>query len=119
MKVKKMRYFELCEKSVAFANEIMASDEFVELMKVKEEISKTIPEILDEFNKAKEKYEEVSKYSSYHPDLERVRGRLVNAKEALYTNPLVIRYKELEKEIQKKLNLVAHEIAETISVNIK
>lgn len=114
-----MRYFELCEKSVNFANEIMASSEFKELLEIKEKISKTIPEILDEFKKAKEKYEEVSKYSLYHPDLERVRARLVKAKEALYTNPLVKRYKELEKEIQKQLNLVAQEIAEVISANIK
>ena len=114
-----MRYFELCDKSVRFANEIMASSEFVELLEVKDKISNSIPDILEEFRKAKEKYEEVSKYSSYHPDLERVRTRLVKAKEALYTNSLVIRYKELEKEIQKKLNLVAQEIAEVISANIK
>lgn len=114
-----MRYFELCEKSINFANEIMKTDEFKRLLEIKKEISEKIPEVLKEFNKAKEKYEEVSKYSLYHPDLERVRTRLVKAKEALYTNPLVIKYKELEKEIQKKLNLVAHEIAEVISANIK
>jgi cell fate (sporulation/competence/biofilm development) regulator YlbF (YheA/YmcA/DUF963 family) len=114
-----MRYFELCEKSANFANEIMSSSEFKELLEIKEKISKSIPQLVDEFRIAKEKYEEVSKYSIYHPDLEKVRARLVRAKEALYTNSLVIRYKELEKEIQKKLNLVAQEIAEVISANIK
>ena len=114
-----MRYFELCEKSTNFAHEIMETKEFKELLELKEKISKTIPDILDEFKKAKEKYEEVSKYSVYHPDLEKVRARLVKAKEALYTNSLVVRYKELEKEIQQKLNLIAQEIAEVISANIK
>ena len=114
-----MRYFELCDKSARYAEEIMSSNEFVELLKLKDQISNEIPEILEEFKKAKEKYEEVSKDSSYHPDLEKTRARLVKAKENLYTNPLVIRYKELEKEIQKQLNLVAQEIAEVISDNIK
>ena len=114
-----MRYFELCDKSVAFANEITASDEFKELMRVKEQINDEIPQLVNDFKVAKDKYDEVMKYSSYHPDLKKVRGELVRAKEALYTNPLVIRYKELEKEIQNKLNEVAQEIAKTISANVK
>ena len=114
-----MRYFELCDKSVAYANEITSSSEFKELLEIKEQINKEIPKLVEDFKIAKEKYEEVSKYSSYHPDLKKVRSELVSAKEALYTNPLVIRYKELEKEIQNKLNEVAHEIAKTISANSK
>jgi cell fate (sporulation/competence/biofilm development) regulator YlbF (YheA/YmcA/DUF963 family) len=114
-----MRYFELCDKSVAFANEITSSSEFLELLSIKKRIEEEIPKLVEEFKIAKEKYEEVSKYSSYHPDLKAVRGRLVKAKEALYSNSLVIRYKELEKEIQNKLNEVAQEIAKTISANIK
>ena len=114
-----MRYFELCDRSVAYANEITSSNEFKELLELKERINKEIPLLVEAFKKAREKYEEVSKYSSYHPDLKRVRNELVAAKEALYTNPLVIKYKELEKEIQNKLNDVAHEIAKTISANSK
>ena len=38
-----MRYFELCEKSVNFAEEIMESPEFKELVNLKEEISLKIP----------------------------------------------------------------------------
>ena len=49
-----MRYFELCEKSSLFAKEIMSSNEFVELLRLKEEISKQIPDLLERFNKAKE-----------------------------------------------------------------
>ena len=59
-----MRYFELCEKSVNFAEEIMESPEFKELVNLKEEISLKIPNLVLEFNKAKEKYEEVCKFST-------------------------------------------------------
>lgn len=114
-----MRYFELCDKSVLFANEVMESPEFKELQEIKELISTTIVDLLEEFKKAKEKYEEVQKYGTYHPDYRKVKLELVKAKEALYTNSLVIRYKELEKIIQEKLNIAANEIAKAISINVK
>ena len=114
-----MRYFELCEKSVSFAEEIMNSLEFKEMLKIKEEISLKIPNLLEEFKKAKEKYEEVSVYSTYHPDYKKVKLELIRTKEALYTNELVIKYKALEKQIQEKLNLASQEIVKAISNNIK
>ena len=114
-----MRYFELCEKSVGFAEEIMNSFEFKEMLKIKEEISLKIPNLLEEFKKAKEKYEEVSVYSTYHPDYKKVKLELIRTKEALYTNELVIKYKALEKKIQEKLNLASQEIVKAISNNIK
>lgn len=114
-----MRYFELCEKSERFANEIMETLEFKELLELKEKISKEIPELLEEFNKAKEKYDEVMEYGTYHPDYRNTKLRLVKAKETLYTNPLVIRYKELERSIQEKLDLASKEIVKAISNNIK
>lgn len=114
-----MRYFELCDKSYMFAKEIMETEEFLELLKVKEAINKTIPELVKEFNVAKEKYEEVSKYSTFHPDYHKVKLELVRTKEALYTNDLVIKYKELEKKIQEKLNVASKEIVKAISNNIE
>ena len=114
-----MRYFELCEKSEKFANEIMETIEFKELLELKDRISKEIPELLEEFNQAKNKYDEVSEYATYHPDYRSSKLRLVNAKEALYTNELVKRYKELERSIQEKLDFASKEILKAISNNIK
>ena len=114
-----MRYFELCEKSEKFANEIMETQEFKELLLLKERISKEIPEILEEFNKAKEEYDEVMEYGAYHPDYRNTKLRLVKAKEALYTNVLVKRYKELERYFQERLDLASKEILKAISNNIK
>ena len=114
-----MRYFELCEKSSLFAKEIMSSSEFVELLRLKEEISLTIPNLLEDFKKAKEKYEEVSLYQTYHPDYRKVKLELVRAKEALYTNELVVKYKKLEKIIQEKMNAASSVILKAISNNIK
>ena len=71
------------------------------------------------FNKAKENYDEVVKFSSYHPDLKKRQLELVKAKEALYTNELVMKYKKLEKEIQEKMNVASKEILKAISNNVK
>lgn len=114
-----MRYFELCDKSEKVAKEIIETSDFKELLTLKERISNEIGDLVLNFNKAKEKYEEVTKYSKYHPDLKKRQLELVKAKETLYTNELVIRYKELERKIQKELNEVAHEIASSISANLK
>jgi len=114
-----MCYFELCEKSVDFAKEIMETAEFKELICLKEKIYSTIPNLLENFKKAKEKYEEVSVYSTYHPDYRKIKLELVKAKEALYTNELVIKYKKLEKEIQVKMDAASKEILKAISNNIK
>lgn len=113
-----MRYFELCDKSVAFANEIIKSPEFVELLKIKEEITTTIPLIVEEFNTAKEKYDEVNKYGTYHPDYQKVKLRLIKAKEALYRNELVKKYKELERKIQQMLNDASKEIVKALKMDI-
>lgn len=114
-----MKYFELCDKSYMFAKEIMETEEFVRLLKVKEEINEKIPKLVQEFNVAKEKYEEVCKYSTFHPDYKKVKLELIRTKEALYTNELVIEYKELEKIIQEKLNNASKEIVKAISNNIE
>ena len=114
-----MRYFELCEKSERVAKEIMETPDFLELLSLKERISNEIGDLVLNFNKAKENYDEVVKYSSYHPDLKKRQLELVKAKEALYTNELVKRYKEIERKIQKELNDVAQKIAASISSNVK
>lgn len=114
-----MRYFELCDKSYLFAKEIMETVEFQELLVIKERISQEIPQLVKEFNDAKEKYDDISKYSTFHPDYRKVKLELIRTKEALYTNQLVLRYKELEKLIQEKLTLASKEIVKAISNNIE
>lgn len=109
-----MYYFKLCDDAHNIAKEIMDSNEFKELMNVKAEINKNIPNLLEKFKIAKDKYALVSKYGNYHPDYKKALIELKEVKEELYTNPLVIKYKELEKKIQEKLNEVANELSEVL-----
>ncbi len=102
-------------------DEIKDKKEYTRLLELKEIMDKdsTIINLITNFNEVKVKYEEVSKYGKYHPDLKEVRNLLVNSKEALFTNKVVSEYKRLEKEIQKILDEVSRKIALSVSPKIK
>ncbi len=102
-------------------DEIKDKKEYHRLVELKK-IIETDPLIISQtaaFNKAKTKYYEVTKYGKYHPDLKGVKQELAKAKEALFTNEIVKEYKQLEKEIQKTLNIISKEIAKSISLKVK
>lgn len=109
-----MHYFKLCDDAHDVAKEIMDSNEFKELLAVKTEINEKLAQLLERFKIAKDKYTEVSKYGNYHSEYKVALTKLKEVKEELYTNPLVVKYKGLEKKIQEKLNEVANELSEVL-----
>ena len=102
-------------------DEIKAKKEYIRLkqLKVLLESDESLKRLILEFNKAKDKYAEVSKYGKYHPDLEKVRNSLAKSKNALFTNEIISEYKKLEKEIQKLLDEISRKIALSVSPKIK
>jgi cell fate (sporulation/competence/biofilm development) regulator YlbF (YheA/YmcA/DUF963 family) len=56
-------------------------------------------ELISDFEKAKEKYYEVTKYSTHHPDFKEVSNDLIATKEALYNNEVIKEYKSLESKL--------------------
>lgn len=102
-------------------DEIKDKKEYIRLLELKKIMDKDciIKKLITDFSEAKVKYEEVSKYGKYHPDLKEVRNLLANCKETLFTNKVVSEYKRLEKEIQKTLDEVSRKIALSVSPKIK
>ena len=102
-------------------DEIKGKKEYIRLLKLKKLMNsdETIIKLITDFNKAKNKYSEVSKYGKYHPDLKEVRITLAKTKEELFTNEIVGEYKKIEKEIQNLLDDVSRKIAKCISPKIK
>lgn len=102
-------------------DEIKDKKEYLRLLELKKimDTDSTIIELITNFNKMKVKYEEVSKYGKFHPDLKEVRIKLGKTKEALFTNKVISEYKELEKAIQKILDDVSRKIAKSVSPKIK
>jgi cell fate (sporulation/competence/biofilm development) regulator YlbF (YheA/YmcA/DUF963 family) len=55
----------------------------------------------------------------YHPDYKDVSKKYIEAKQDLYTKPLVKRYFEVEKEFQTELNDFLYDLSHAVSNHIK
>lgn len=112
---------EIIEKTYELVEEIKSQDSYKRILVLKKEIQKSpdIKQLIETFQTLNLKFEEVSKYGKYHPDLKVVQRDFSHAKTKLYTNSVVKEYKKLEKELQKDLNLISTEIAVAISSKIK
>ena len=102
-------------------DEIKSKEEYKRLLELKKILDNDplIKNLLDEFNKCKIKFEEVSKYGKYHPDLKKVQLELAEIKAEVFTNEIISEYKLLEKRIQKILDDVSRQIAQSVSPKIK
>lgn len=112
---------EIIEKTYELVDEIKGSEDYKKLQKLHKIIdtNSEIKELINIFKKYNDKYEEVSKYGKYHPDLKKVQKQFSEAKTNLYSNKLVKEYKELENRIQKILDNISKELAIGVSKKIK
>lgn len=111
----------ILEKTYDLVNEIKDTKEYKRLIEL-DKMIKTDSELItliESFNKVKMKYDEVTKYGKYHPDLKRVQLELSKKKEEVYTNVIIKEYKQLEKDLQKRLDHISSEIATSVSSKIK
>lgn len=102
-------------------DEIKSKEEYKRLkeLKIVLDSDPSLIELLDEFKKSKIKFEEVSKYGKYHPDLNQAQLDLAKIKTKVFTNEIISEYKLLENKIQKLLDDVSRQIAQSISPKIK
>ena len=112
---------EIIEKTYDLVEELKQKKEYIRLLELHKKIQSdsTIQTLINTFVKYNKKYEEVTKYGKYHPDLKKVQLEFAKAKEDLYTNETVKEYKTLENQIQKDLNIISKELATSISPKIK
>ncbi len=112
---------DLLNKTYDLVDEIKDLDVYIKLLELHKEMttSTEIIGLIEMFTKANIKYDEASKYGKHHPDLKQTQLSLQEAKENLYNNDIIKEYKKCEKEIQKILNHISKEIANTVSHKIK
>lgn len=111
----------ILEKTYDLVDEIKGTTEYKRLLEL-DAVLKTDPNLIaliESFQKVKEKYEETSKYGKYHPDLKGVQLELATIKEEVYTNAIIKEYKQLEKDLQNRLDKISKEIANCVSSKIK
>ena len=115
-----MNVYELANQ---YALDVIASDDFQRLLKLKEIINQKIPQKIIKFKNAEANYLDAKKYGDYHPDLGKYQKELVAAKSELFSEPLVKEYKELESKIQsqldKDLNFLKKSISNKFSLSKK
>ncbi len=112
-------YIELCE---AIGDEILSLPICQTYKKLQHEINNNmeIVQLINEFEKAKERYADVERYGSkYHPDYKEVSQKLIEAKSNLFHNQYIKEFKKCEKEIQTILDTVAKHISQTVEFKIE
>lgn len=102
-------------------DEIKSQENYKEWVALRKTIAEdpTIQVLVKAYQKTANKYEEAKQYGSHHPDLKAYQLAFSQAKQQLYTHPIVMRYKELEKTIQRQLDDISRAIATSISPKIK
>lgn len=102
-------------------DEIKKQDKYQKLLLLRKEVNNNIEiqSMIETFNKNKTKFEEVSKYGKYHPDLKKVQKELSESKNQLFLNDVVKEIKQLEKDIQHDLDKISREISQSISNKIR
>lgn len=102
-------------------DEIKQSKAYTRLIELQECMSNDqhLQQLITQFNKSKTKYDDISKYGKYHPDLKSVQVQFSEDKNSLYSHPVIVEYKQLERDIQSLLNHVSKEIAQAVSTKIK
>lgn len=108
-------------KVYGLVEEIKSKKEYIRLLELKKimENDPLIVNLINDFNKSKIKFEEVSKYGKHHPDLKKVQLELASIKTDVFTNEIIAEYKKLERNMQKILDDISRKIAQSVSPKIK
>lgn len=110
--MEELKLYDLAEEYAVLFTSSVQFERFLELSKeIKEKLDKEIIA----FKTAEAKYLEAKEYGKFHPDLKRFTNNFINAKAKLYSNPLIIEYKELELKLQNKLNDDINSLKKSIS----
>lgn len=110
---------DILELAEHYADEILESSDFKRLLELKKQIQEKCGQKVIAFKTAEAKYLEAKQYGNYHPDLKKYQLNFVEAKQKLYSDPLVSEYKELEQKLQNKLNQDLNTLKQDISNKFK
>ena len=97
-----------------YINELMKNDKFNDFLAIKKEIDKKYASLIIKFKNKEALYLEAKERPNVY-NLEKAQLEYVEAKKELYSKAEVVRYFELEREIQNMLNDDLNEIKENIS----
>ncbi len=80
---------------------------------------KQAQQLISEFTKIKDLYEDVQRFGKYHPDYRKITKELRDVKRTLDLNEHVANFKKAENEVQSLLDEISVQIGQAVSVHIK
>lgn len=110
-----MGIMNIFDKTYDYAEKFISSQEFKELLAIKEEIQDKLSSLVQKFKEAQDKYKEAKENKVEPSELKKYQLEFVKAKETLFSEELVQKYRELEKTLQDNLTEVAKRITSSIS----
>ncbi len=121
LKVNAVTHTDIVSESMDLAEMILQSQQFQQYEAAKSALRRDIEaqEMIWEFNKRKEEYEEVQRFGKYHPDYSRVSKEVRELKRKIDLYEPVALFKKAEKELETLLNDVSLIIAHAVSKSIK
>src|SRR5690625_4326341 len=114
-------YVDILDRSELLGKMIIQSEEILTYNKAKKELyeDETASQLIKEFNKMKDLYEEALRFGSYHPDFHDIMKNIRKAKRKMDLNEKVAAFKVAERNLQRLLDDVSEVIAKQVSDQIK
>ncbi len=94
---------------------IKSTNEYKRLNELNDKINIELKDLIKDFKDVEDKYNEALRYGKYHPNLKDYQIALSQAKEKLFTNPMVIEFKELESSFNNTLNEIFNDVKISVS----
>jgi cell fate (sporulation/competence/biofilm development) regulator YlbF (YheA/YmcA/DUF963 family) len=80
---------------------------------------KDAQQLISQFAKTKDLYEDVQRFGKYHPDYRKISKDMRDIKRELDLNQSVFNFKKAENELQALLDEISVQVGQAVSVNIK
>lgn len=109
----------LNELALEYSNIIKNTNEYEELIKLKNIIDKKYSNLIIDFKTKEALYLEAKQYENYHPNFKDIQNNFVEAKKALYEKEEVKEYFKFERIIQKMLDEDINDLKDSISNKFK
>lgn len=105
----------MIDEAYSYAEKIIDTKEFKELLKLKKEIDTKYSNLIISFKTKEAYYLEALEYKDHYPNFDEVKRSFVEAKAKLYSKEEVSRYFVLEREINKMIKADLDEVKLSIS----
>jgi cell fate (sporulation/competence/biofilm development) regulator YlbF (YheA/YmcA/DUF963 family) len=111
----------LLDDADELASMIVHSDSYATYMASKQSIERDeqVQQLIGNFLKVRERYDEVQRFGRYHPDYKSVIKEMMECKRKLDTHPLIANYRKHEKQLSDLLGELSMMLARSVSESIK